>query len=114
MSGTFGNYHSDVSNVAGIEQQLALELSIAAKAVDHMDCFDAEQRSEIYTILQTLRHDTAAHCTLVGQWVRDRKEPLGEPRTVGSSGSASNRLTSPSGLGGATQRAATPEGNGYA
>ncbi len=80
MSGTFGNYHSDVSDVVGIEQQLALTLSIASKAIDHMDCFDAEQRSEIYTILQALRQDTAAHCTLVGQWVRDRKEPLGEPR----------------------------------
>ena len=81
MSGTFGNYHSDVSNVAGIEQQLALTLSIAAKAVDHMDCFDSEQRSEIYTILQTLRQDTAAHCTLVGQWVRDRDNPVGVSQT---------------------------------
>jgi hypothetical protein len=80
MSGTLGNYRSDVSNVVNLEQQLALTLSIAAKAVDHMDCFDAEQRSEIYTILQALRQDTAAHCTLVGQWVRDRKDPLYEPR----------------------------------
>lgn len=80
MSGTFGNYHSDVSNVVNLEQQLALTLSIAAKAVDHMDCFDAEQRSEVYTILQTLRHDTAAHCTLVGQWVRDNPGFSGEPQ----------------------------------
>ena len=77
MSGTLGNYRSDVSNVVNLEQQLALTLSIAAKAVDHMDCFDAEQRSEVYTILQALRQDTAAHCTLVGQWVRDNP---GEPR----------------------------------
>jgi hypothetical protein len=109
MSGTLGNYHSDVSNVVNIEQQLALTLSIAAKAVDHMDCFDAEQRSEIYTILQALRQDTAAHCTLVGQWVRDNPSFSSEPIPVESSRSAGNRLTPTIILDGAT-----PEGNGYA
>jgi hypothetical protein len=109
MSGTLGNYHSDVFNVVNLEQQLALTLSIAAKAVDHMDCFDAEQRSEVYTILQTLRHDTAAHCTLVGQWVRDNPSSSSEPRSVGSGLSASNRPTPQGGL-----ESATPEGNGYA
>jgi hypothetical protein len=106
MSGTLGNYRSDVSNVVSLEQQLALTLSIAAKAIDHMDCFDAEQRSEIYTILQALRQDTAAHCTLVGQWVRDRKEPLGEPRPVGSGCSANTAPSAHTGedrLGGATR-----------
>jgi hypothetical protein len=112
MSGTLGNYHSDVSNVVNIEQQLALTLSIAAKAVDHMDCFDAEQRSEIYTILQALRQDTAAHCTVVGQWVRDNPS---DPIPVGSSRSASNHLTPTSAHTGAdTLDGATPEGNGYA
>ena len=68
MSGT-GQYLSDVAAVAGIERQLACKLSVAAQAIDHMDCFDDEQRSEIYTILQTLRQDTAASCGMLGQWL---------------------------------------------
>jgi hypothetical protein len=83
MSGTLGQYLSDVASVAGMERRLACSLSVAAKTIDHMDCFDDEQRSEIYSILQALRQDTAIHCGMVGQWVSEK--------------------TPPSGLGGATQ-----------
>ena len=54
------------------------------------------------TIVQALRQDTAAHCTLVGQWVRDRKDLLGEPPVH-----PDEQRTSMSGQ-------AEPQGSGYA
>lgn len=65
----------EVSHVARIEEQLAAGLSQAAREIDHMDCFDDEQRAEIYAILKALKDDTAAHRQLVGQWVSDRDRP---------------------------------------
>ena len=73
MAGTFGQYQSDVASVALIEEQIVCGLSLTASTIAHMDCFDAEERSEIYTILQALREDTVAHQTMLGQWVSDRK-----------------------------------------
>jgi len=63
----------DVSvKAAGLEQQLAAALSETSEELAHAECFDTEQRSELYTILQTLIADTQAHRRCVGQWVRDR------------------------------------------
>lgn len=68
------NYKSEVTDVARLEEQLVQTLKQTAHEVDHMECFDDEQRSEIYTILRTMQDDTVAHRRLVGQWVSDRPE----------------------------------------
>ena len=56
---------SDVSDLAGIEHQLATALTDAADEIKHAECFDDEQRAEVYAILQALRDDTEAHRAMV-------------------------------------------------
>jgi len=55
--------------VAKIEDQLAGVLLRTTKDISHSECFDDEQRAEIYTILQTLKADTCLHRDIVGRWV---------------------------------------------
>lgn len=68
----------DIAALKHLEEQLALQLDQTAHEIEHMDCFDDEQRAEIYTILQALREDSQAHRHAVaawaGQWVSDRKD----------------------------------------
>jgi hypothetical protein len=61
-----------MSAIARLEDKLAAELIIAAGAVSRADCFDHEQRAELYAILEALKADTQAHRTVVGKWVNDR------------------------------------------
>ena len=56
---------SEVSTLAGIEHQLASALTQTADEIKHAECFDDEQRAEVYAILQALRHDTEAHRAMV-------------------------------------------------
>ena len=58
VQGDSGNYISDLE---GIETSLASMLVETADEVAHTECFDDEQRSEIYTIIQTLKADTELH-----------------------------------------------------
>ncbi len=58
VQGNSGNYISDLE---GIETSLASMLVETADEVAHTECFDDEQRSEIYTIIQTLKADTELH-----------------------------------------------------
>lgn len=74
MSGAPGSYASDVSNVARFEKQLATALGRSVDELDHAECFDFEQRSELYTILHTLKSETDAHCAMVGRWVSDKPQ----------------------------------------
>ena len=60
-----------MSDVAGIEAQLAAKLAEAADEVAHTECFDQEQRAEIYTILQAMKADSEVHRQLVGRWISD-------------------------------------------
>lgn len=71
MTGSMGTYHSDVTDVARIEEQLAHSLKQAAASVAHVDSFDEEQRAEVYAILKAMRDDSAAHRQVLGQWVTD-------------------------------------------
>lgn len=72
MSSVQGQFIGQLSEAAGIEDQLARTLAMAASEVAHSECFDSEQRSEVYAILDTLKADTQAHIGVVGQWVSDR------------------------------------------
>ena len=47
--------------LSGLEQQLSARLAATADEVQHVECFDAEQRAEVFAILQALRTDTEAH-----------------------------------------------------
>ena len=58
--------------IARIEDQLASVLNEAAGDVARSECFDAEQRAEVYAILDCMRSDTAAHRQAVGLWANDR------------------------------------------
>ena len=61
MTGLQSNTPADVSAVAKLEDQLAADLYQTADEIAHAECFDDEQRSEIYTILEALKADTQAH-----------------------------------------------------
>ena len=56
---------SDVSALSGIEHQLASTLVATAEEFRRAECFDDEQRAEIYAILQALRDDTEAHRAMI-------------------------------------------------
>lgn len=71
MSGAQGEFVVQLSAVVGMEDQLVDTLAQAASEVAHSECFDSEQRAEVYTILDALKADTAAHRSVVGQWVAD-------------------------------------------
>jgi hypothetical protein len=47
--------------MAKLEEYLATTLHEAADEVARVECFDDEQRSEIYAILETLKSDTQVH-----------------------------------------------------
>ena len=71
MTDEYASVPSDVSSVADLERQLAVTLSETSEGLARAECFDGEQRAELYTILRTLRADTELHCKWVGQWVRE-------------------------------------------
>ena len=48
-----------------IEEQLAVKIGETSKEVAHTECFDTEERAEVYTILEALKLGTEAHRTQV-------------------------------------------------
>jgi hypothetical protein len=52
-----------------LEQRLAASLAETRDRLAHAECFDPEQRAELYAILQAIIADTDAHCGVVGRWV---------------------------------------------
>ena len=48
-----------------IEEQLAVKIGETSDEVAHTECFDTEQRAEIYSILAALKLGTDAHRTQV-------------------------------------------------
>ena len=57
----------DLAALARLEEDLADQLAKIQYELDHTDCFDDEQRAEIYTIVQALRDDTKAHIQFLVQ-----------------------------------------------
>lgn len=53
--------HTGIANVTNVEDGLAVMLTATSREVAHSEYFDAEQRAEVYTILETLRANTATH-----------------------------------------------------
>lgn len=47
--------------LAGMEHQLATFVGQTRQDVAHAECFDDEQRAEVYAILEAIESDTHAH-----------------------------------------------------
>ena len=61
-----------LSCVAELETQYAAVLGETAREVARVECFDDEQRAEVYAILEALRADAQQHCSTVGCWISHR------------------------------------------
>jgi len=70
---------ASLSELIHLETELASILAAMAYDVEHMECFDCEERAEIYTILHALQADTRKHSDTVslladrrrGEYVHD-------------------------------------------
>lgn len=56
---------ADPHRVSAMEELLAATLHDTAHEVAHSDCFDSEQRAEVYTILETLKANSQTHRSMV-------------------------------------------------
>ena len=65
---------SEMSRMTRIEEELAAAIEQAADQIAHAECFDLEERAEVYSILHALQADSAAHRHMLGQWVSDVAE----------------------------------------
>lgn len=59
------------SAAATLEGLLAASLAETSDELARAECFDDEQRAEIYTILRTLLDDSQLHRQWVAQWAPD-------------------------------------------
>ena len=66
-AGLYKGCCSDINRIAELEQQVKAVLRETADQLAHSECLDDEQRAEVHEILQALRHDTHAHCDLLGK-----------------------------------------------
>jgi hypothetical protein len=65
------NSRGFLGNLARMEQLLSDTVQATAKEVQHTECLDDEQRSEVFSILHALKNNTDAHRDIVGQWVNN-------------------------------------------
>jgi hypothetical protein len=79
MNDRSGEFGSGISAIVEMEKQIAAALAATSSEVARAECFDAEQRSEIYVILETMTADSQTHCSIVGRWINDR---TGQARNV--------------------------------
>lgn len=52
------DYQTDLHHLAQTERQLAARVQGLCDRLNRMDGFDEEQRAELYTILQALKHES--------------------------------------------------------
>jgi len=76
MSGA-GGHEFDVSDLASVEEQLAASLSEAAADVARTEGFDAEQRAEIYSILEAMKSNSEIHRAKVKLLLARKGQPAG-------------------------------------
>ena len=73
MSGTGSGGVTRLSVAAHLEERLAATLNETSHEVSRMECLDAEQRSEIYAILEALTSDSQQHSALI-QMLKSRRQ----------------------------------------
>jgi len=66
MTGAVPGVLGNIEEMAGAERRLAATLLAASDDVAHCECLDAEERAEVYAILEAIRADTDAHYQAVG------------------------------------------------
>ncbi|MHC4561508.1 MAG: hypothetical protein ACYS8X_01910 [Planctomycetota bacterium] len=67
----------ETSAIRAIEDQLAATLTETADEIEHSECFDSEERSEVYTILKAMLSDSTEHRDLLTRLAaRQRKEVI--------------------------------------
>ncbi len=74
MSGADGQVGTETARIAAMEDRLAATLMTTAREVAHAECFDSEQRAEVYTILGTLKANTETHRAMIKLLARRIKE----------------------------------------
>jgi len=74
MTGSAGSYIPDMSDMAEVEKQLVTVLGKSVDELNRSECFDMDQRSEIYTILTMLKSETQAHSETLGRWVSEGRQ----------------------------------------
>ena len=72
VTGTSNTISDRLSALAEVEDQLAAVLCETAGDVARSQCFDREQRAEVYAIIDAMRSDVEAHRQSVGKWVNDQ------------------------------------------
>lgn len=65
MTGAGMYIATDPSDWAEAESRIGDVLAQTAEELAHAECFDQEQRAEIYAILQAIKNDTANHRQMV-------------------------------------------------
>ena len=61
MAGTSAGGFEGVYIMVDMEDRLVESLAETAGEFAHVECFDDERRSEVYTILQAMRSDSETH-----------------------------------------------------
>ena len=65
MSGAADGTSTELAAAADAEKRVAGTLLEAAEGVSRTECLDAEQRAEVYAILDAIQTDTEQHQALV-------------------------------------------------
>jgi hypothetical protein len=65
MAGEKANLHKEWDVLSGVESRIAVCLDESADELAHAECFDLEQRAEIYAILEAIRTDSRNHRAMV-------------------------------------------------
>ncbi|MBN1555962.1 MAG: hypothetical protein JXA11_14555 [Phycisphaerae bacterium] len=62
-----GTYVADLSGWSDAESRIGAVLAQTSEELAHAECFDQEQRAEIYAILQAIQTDTINHRRIAEQ-----------------------------------------------
>ena len=66
----------DFARYVSVESKIAESLSDTSDELAHSECFDQEQRAEIYAILQAIKTDTENHRKTVQLLARKMNEDI--------------------------------------
>jgi len=69
MSSAEGEISDQLERMAALESSLLSEIAAAADELQRNEALDDEQRAEVHTILQALRHDSESHAAIVRSMV---------------------------------------------
>lgn len=61
MSGSEAQACPESARLEGVESTIYQSLENSSEELAHAECFDEEQRAEIYAILQAIKTDTEKH-----------------------------------------------------